>query len=98
MQDYIWGNILITLFIIAVLTVYFVFWSKSKTEQFSQQNLTIAKHILQLFKQTPQPSFIVYLEKLISLNNTSDNLISKSVYNNFINNSNLTLIDIMNVI
>ncbi len=64
-------------------------------ETFSQDQTVLATKIAQLFKQQKKPSFLAYLEALNNNKNTSDNLISKGVYNRLANNPNLTVNDVL---
>lgn len=82
------------LFFLIVIFFYYKFTNKS--ENFSDQETQFAQNILLFFKQTESPSFIRYLEKLNELKNTSDNLISKGVFNKFMKNKTLSIDDILN--
>jgi hypothetical protein len=80
--------------IIAIIIIYFTFFSQVDKENFTDDENLLGNQILLLFKQ-PIYSFADYLATLTKFKNTSDNLISKKVYNTLKDNANLTLNDIM---
>lgn len=81
---------------LAIIVFYMLYINFNKTENFTEEESMFATKILDLFKKENKPSFIEYLEKLNEVNNTYDNLISKSVYNKFLSNKMLTQDDILN--
>lgn len=81
--------------ILAVIALVIYFYMYSNTEKFTDNENILGQKILEFFKQPIHP-FSDYLSVLTNNNNTSDNLISKGVYNKFKNNTNLTINDIMN--
>jgi len=85
----------VVLYGIVILVVYLIYSTCVSKENFSNDENILGEKILQFFKQPLHP-FSDYLSVLTNNKNTSDNLISKGVYNKFKDNTNLTLVDIMN--
>jgi hypothetical protein len=83
---------MIWIFIITVLLFLFFF---NKREQFTPEQQQFATNLISLFRNEQKPSFVEYLQKLNELQNVSDNLISKGVYNKLLENNNLQFEDII---
>jgi hypothetical protein len=83
--------------ILICIVLYFTYnyFFKGQTEKFTDQDLNLARELVVLFNNSEPPSFTLYLQKLVDSKNTSDNLISKGVYNKFLKNSYLTINDIL---
>jgi hypothetical protein len=85
------------LYILIAIVFYFLYTSNSQQvnkEKFTDNENLLGEKILELMKR-PTHLFGDYLSVLTTYNNTSDNLISKAIYNKFKNNQNLTITDIM---
>lgn len=80
--------------VVAVVVVVVVI-SRNTRETFTPTEELLAQRIVDFFKRPSHP-FGGYLDVLTDNNNTSDNLISKSLYNKFKQNSNLTVEDVKN--
>lgn len=89
-----------TIYIIGSIIAIYMFYTFfiSKVEKYTNEEQTIAKSIVELFKNNTKPSFSFYLEHLTKINNTSDNLISKGVYNKLLNNKDLKINDVLSQI
>lgn len=83
-------------YVIVVLVLILILMLMTQTkESFTQKDTELAVKILEFFSKPIHP-FGDYLELLAKNNNTSDNLISKGLYNKFKNNDFLTISDIVN--
>ena len=82
--------------VIAIILCIFYTYNLSQVnrEKFTDNENLLAEEILKFFKQPIHP-FGDYLTILTTYKNTSDNLISKGVYNKFRDNTNLTINDVM---
>jgi hypothetical protein len=87
-------NQLLLAFLAIILVALYITkpWGKS-TEKFTQEQNILAERLSEFIKTNP--NFIKYLDKLVELNNTSDKLISKGIYNKFIANKNIKADDIL---
>lgn len=83
-------------FYIIIALIIFLIYNSSQinTEKFTDNENILAEEILKFFKQPMHP-FGDYLSILTTYKNTSDNLISKGVYNKLRDNINLTINDIL---
>jgi len=88
MNNYIIGAIILVI-------LYFIFHMSKYSEHFTLQETALAGKIVESFKANKDSTFIAYLTVLNDNKNTSDNLISKGVYNKFKNNTNLTIDDVL---
>lgn len=85
------------LYILIAIVLYYLYTSNSSQqvkEKFTNNENLLGKKILEFFKN-PMTSFSGYLTVLTDNKNTSDNLISKGIYNKFRENKKLTIDDIM---
>lgn len=82
------------LLVLLAIVLVFVFMTQKK-ESFTQEDTSLALEILDFFNRPVHP-FGDYLELLVKNNNTSDNLISKGLYNKFKKNKLLTVSEIVN--
>lgn len=84
-------------YILIAIILYCLYTTNSSQplkETFTNNENLLGKKLLEFFK-TPVTSFSGYLSVLTDNKNTSDNLISKGVYNKFRENKKLTIDDIM---
>ena len=85
-------NLQFILVLLAIIIIgYLMYYSRS--EQFTSEENLFAEKLSEFLKT--KPNFIKYLDKLVELNNISDNLISKGIYNKFIETENLSANDIL---
>lgn len=83
--------------ILGIVVVYILYTQFYKKETFTEEENLFADNLLELFKTDEKPSFLAYLEKLNEIENIYDNLISKGIYNKFIEKGvNITRDDILN--
>lgn len=82
--------------ILGIILLYMLYTKFYKRETFTESENLFADKLLGLFKNDKKPNFLMYLEKLNEIENIYDNLISKGVYNKFVDNMNLTRDDILN--
>lgn len=83
---------------IAVIVFLAIITRQATKEPFTDQQKILASQLVGFFRIKSNPSFTQYLELLPTLENTSDKLISKAVFNKFINNPGLTEQDVLNEI
>jgi hypothetical protein len=85
-------------YIVAVVVVVVIFVTITilftQKEKFTDDKKSFSDSILALFKAQEPPSYVGYLAKLNELQNTSDALISKEIYKEFLRNPNLSILDI----
>lgn len=82
------------LYILIFVVFLYFFTNLQNKENFTQNENVLAEKIVKFFT-LPNNTFIEYLLILSDNKNTSDNLISKSVYNKFKNKTGLLTDDIL---
>lgn len=70
--------IALVLIIVLIVTLF-----TGEKEKFTVEQEEFSDKLLGYFQRNELPTFLKYLNILSEIKNTSDNLISKSVYNNF---------------
>lgn len=88
------NGLLLIIIIVVLLFLYFI----NKREEFTTEQQQFATNLISLFTSEQKPTFVEYLQKLNELQNVSDNLISKGVYNKFVENTNLQVEDVIALI
>lgn len=81
--------------IVAFVVGIIIFGKRSDKEKFTESETELAKELQKGFEAEEFPTFTAYLNALIQMENTNDNLISKAVYNRLVNRNDVSIDDIL---